>query len=306
MSPRSTTRATRKTRRPERTSRPATAWPSSHRTEVYILPGVRVEHTVGRLRGQRRANSRRTAPGSPRRRSRHELTRTCCRASMSATRSPTTRTPGRRHPHACAAELHQPDSVRARSTIRRTRSRSAMPTSADATWNVDVMVERYLKSVGIISGGVFYKQLKDYIYTFTSNEMINNETFTVTQPLNGEAASIRGLELVAQSQLVPAQAVQRHRRLRELHVHRFERGIPRADRRAVDAARPVAARRQSRRLLRTVRVLRPRRGELSRRRTSIRSVGLRPGSVLRHAHAGGHLAEPADPASPRRTSTSST
>jgi TonB-dependent receptor len=68
-------------------------------------------------------------------------------------------------------------------------------------WNTDFMVERYLKSVGIISAGVFYKKLHDYIYTFTSNATVNNEQFTVTQPLNGEDASIRGLELAIQSYL---------------------------------------------------------------------------------------------------------
>ena len=75
---------------------------------------------------------------------------------------------------------------------------SLRPTLA---WNVDAMFEHYLKSVGVLSAGVFYKKLHDYIYVFTSTEVINNETFTVTQPLNGEDASIRGLELAAQSQL---------------------------------------------------------------------------------------------------------
>lgn len=69
------------------------------------------------------------------------------------------------------------------------------------SWNVDALAERYFSSVGVISAGVFYKKLDDYIYTFTSNQQINGETFVVTQPLNGEAASVRGLELAAQSQL---------------------------------------------------------------------------------------------------------
>jgi TonB-dependent receptor len=69
------------------------------------------------------------------------------------------------------------------------------------SWNVDAMFEHYLKAVGVVSAGVFYKKLHDYIYTFTSTQTINSETFTVTQPLNGEDASIRGIELVAQSQL---------------------------------------------------------------------------------------------------------
>jgi TonB-dependent receptor len=81
---------------------------------------------------------------------------------------------------------------------------SLRPTLA---WNADVMVERYLKSVGVLSAGIFYKKLHDYIYTFTSTDTINGELFTITQPLNGEAASIRGAEFTAQSQLrfLPAQ-----------------------------------------------------------------------------------------------------
>src|SRR5262245_17632601 len=66
---------------------------------------------------------------------------------------------------------------------------SLRPTLA---WNVDAMFEHYLKSVGVLSAGVFYKKLHDYIYTFSSKEPVNGETFTVTQPLNGEDASLRG------------------------------------------------------------------------------------------------------------------
>jgi TonB-dependent receptor len=69
------------------------------------------------------------------------------------------------------------------------------------SWNADALVERYFSSIGVISAGVFYKKLEDYIYVFTSRQQVNGETFTVTQPLNGESASIRGVELAAQSQL---------------------------------------------------------------------------------------------------------
>lgn len=46
----------------------------------------------------------------------------------------------------------------------------------DATYsyNVDFMAEKYFKSVGILSAGVFYKNLNDFIYTF------NNATFSAT------------------------------------------------------------------------------------------------------------------------------
>jgi TonB-dependent receptor len=69
------------------------------------------------------------------------------------------------------------------------------------SWNVDALAEHYFKSVGVISAGVFYKNLTDYIYTFTLQQAINGVQYQVTQPLNGEAASIRGLEVSLQNQL---------------------------------------------------------------------------------------------------------
>src|SRR6185436_9281883 len=69
------------------------------------------------------------------------------------------------------------------------------------SWNVDVMGEHYLKSVGILSAGFFYKNLKDYIYTYTVQEQINGSQYQVTQPQNGDAASIRGVEVALQNQL---------------------------------------------------------------------------------------------------------
>src|SRR5262249_15054620 len=69
------------------------------------------------------------------------------------------------------------------------------------SWNLDLMFERYLKSVGILSAGVFHKQLRDYIYVFRSTETINNELFTVTQSQNGDSATLTGIELAAQTRL---------------------------------------------------------------------------------------------------------
>ncbi len=49
--------------------------------------------------------------------------------------------------------------------------------------NFDLMAEHYFRSVGIISGGVFYKDLKDFIYTFvTEDETTGYKRF---QPFNG-------------------------------------------------------------------------------------------------------------------------
>ncbi|RSK41802.1 TonB-dependent receptor [Mangrovimonas spongiae] len=72
--------------------------------------------------------------------------------------------------------------------------------------NFDIMAEHYFKSVGIISGGLFYKDIKDFVYTFqsetTDNTFGNNtEGFEVYQPLNGEGASIFGAEISLQRRL---------------------------------------------------------------------------------------------------------
>ena len=69
------------------------------------------------------------------------------------------------------------------------------------SWNVDGMAEHYFKSVGVVSAGVFYKNLTDYIYTFTLQQQINGAQYQVTQPLNGEAATVRGVEVALQNQL---------------------------------------------------------------------------------------------------------
>jgi TonB-dependent receptor len=67
------------------------------------------------------------------------------------------------------------------------------------SWNLDFMAEHYLKSVGLISAGVFYKRLEDYIYVNTFAQSIGDTVYQTTQPLNGESASIRGMELAVQN-----------------------------------------------------------------------------------------------------------
>ncbi len=67
-------------------------------------------------------------------------------------------------------------------------------------WNVDLMWEKYLQPVGIISAGVFYKDLTDYIYIFQSDEIIDGEDVEVTQPRNGDKGTLAGLELAFQNQ----------------------------------------------------------------------------------------------------------
>jgi TonB-dependent receptor len=67
------------------------------------------------------------------------------------------------------------------------------------SWNFDLLAEHFLPSVGVISGGVFHKRLDDYIYVFTFEEERDGEDFDVTQPLNGEKATLTGLELALSS-----------------------------------------------------------------------------------------------------------
>ena len=72
--------------------------------------------------------------------------------------------------------------------------------------NFDLNAEHYFESVGIVSGGVFYKRINDFIYTFITEAQ--DDTFgagttgyDVFQPLNGDSASIFGAEVSFQRQL---------------------------------------------------------------------------------------------------------
>jgi TonB-dependent receptor len=69
--------------------------------------------------------------------------------------------------------------------------------------NFDVMFEKYFKSIGIVSGGVFFKDIKDFIVTETREEyLFEGETWdTYSQPINGGNAAIFGFETAIQRQL---------------------------------------------------------------------------------------------------------
>ncbi|WP_424989465.1 TonB-dependent receptor [Flagellimonas sp.] len=72
--------------------------------------------------------------------------------------------------------------------------------------NFDLMAEHYFESIGVISGGLFYKNIDDFIYTFISEAPDNSfgpdtEGFDVFQPLNGDNATIFGVEFAFQRQL---------------------------------------------------------------------------------------------------------
>lgn len=64
--------------------------------------------------------------------------------------------------------------------------------------NFDFMAEHYFKSVGIISGGLFYKDIQDFIYI---RQTENADGYEVYQPLNGKGASVFGAELSFQRRL---------------------------------------------------------------------------------------------------------
>ena len=68
--------------------------------------------------------------------------------------------------------------------------------------NFDLVLERYLKPVGLIQVGAFYKYLTDPIYTVTTTRTTEPFTgLTQTQPINGPHAHVTGIEMSWQQQL---------------------------------------------------------------------------------------------------------
>ncbi len=64
--------------------------------------------------------------------------------------------------------------------------------------NLDLMFEHYAQTIGILSAGVFHKQVDDPIFTFIWDNDLGGET---EQPQNGQSGSITGVELSLQRQL---------------------------------------------------------------------------------------------------------
>lgn len=71
--------------------------------------------------------------------------------------------------------------------------------------NLDLMIERYFESVGLVSAGLFYKDITDFVFQFTRfNEVdpVSGNTFSqISRPENGAAASLAGIEVAVQRQL---------------------------------------------------------------------------------------------------------
>lgn len=67
--------------------------------------------------------------------------------------------------------------------------------------NLDVSIERYIGNSGIVSLGLFHKSIDGYIVETTTDDDADFPGFDVTRSVNGEEATVRGLEFNAQQQL---------------------------------------------------------------------------------------------------------
>lgn len=72
--------------------------------------------------------------------------------------------------------------------------------------NFDLTGEHYFRNVGIVSSGLFYKNIKDFAYTSvskTTDDTYGNNTtdFDVKLPKNGDDASVFGVEVAFQRKL---------------------------------------------------------------------------------------------------------
>lgn len=69
--------------------------------------------------------------------------------------------------------------------------------------NLDLMAEHYFGNVGLVSAGVFYKNIDDFIVnqSFTNFDFEGVTYDNFTQPINGGSARLLGLEVAFQRQL---------------------------------------------------------------------------------------------------------
>ena len=69
--------------------------------------------------------------------------------------------------------------------------------------NIDVMIDKYFGTTGLISLGLFSKTMDNWIYTYTTdNYSYAGESYDFTQKRNGESASVFGVEFILQTQLI--------------------------------------------------------------------------------------------------------
>ena len=69
--------------------------------------------------------------------------------------------------------------------------------------NLDLNFESYFSNIGLVSAGLFYKNLNDFIYNTEFEGTYTGYTgeLTITQPQNGANASVFGFELALQRQI---------------------------------------------------------------------------------------------------------
>lgn len=88
---------------------------------------------------------------------------------------------------------------------------------ATYSYNFDLMAEKYFRSIGMISGGVFYKKMDDFIYQYIdrsyttdnfatdypdlANPIPTSENWEYTQKRNGESVDVYGFEVAFQRKL---------------------------------------------------------------------------------------------------------
>lgn len=65
-------------------------------------------------------------------------------------------------------------------------------------WNYDLMFEHYFGDKGLVSLGLFRKDLTDYIYIFNEDGVFQGEDYEFTTPLNGPDAELNGIEFAFQ------------------------------------------------------------------------------------------------------------
>lgn len=86
--------------------------------------------------------------------------------------------------------------------IKRKRMKIGNPDLKQASAiNLDFLFEHYFQSIGLLSGGFFYKQIDDYIYGGNYIQVGGvYDNWEVSQTLNGANAKVYGMELAWQQQ----------------------------------------------------------------------------------------------------------
>ncbi|MBR8537813.1 TonB-dependent receptor [Carboxylicivirga sediminis] len=72
--------------------------------------------------------------------------------------------------------------------------------NATSSMNFDLMLEHYFQSIGVVSAGLYYKGISDYIANQRTNEMIDGSEWRVYQPINAGDADLFGFEAAFQRQ----------------------------------------------------------------------------------------------------------